>query len=143
MASSPPTLIHAIPRRCHFASSPYGLRMASRDEKRRRILLTIESGVSYKALRRVTQRLANEEGAVEDVLDPASIERALEEEYGPQRQVIRLSTDDGKHKGSFEWEVGGGAADPPTIFAICCFGPVCSQYACGMWGTITSTRGIE
>ena len=53
--------------------------MAQRHDKRRRVLLTLESGISYKALRRVIERLAGEPHGTEDVLAPAAVERALEE----------------------------------------------------------------
>ena len=77
--------------------------MAQRHDKRRRVLLTLESGISYKALRRVIKRLAGEPRGAEDVLAPAAVERALEEEYGCLRQVISLERSGGA---PFEWEVG-------------------------------------
>ncbi len=77
--------------------------MAQRHDKRRRYLLTLESGISYKALRRVIKRLASEPRGTEDVLAPAAVERALEEEYGCLRQVTSLDRSSGA---PFEWEVG-------------------------------------
>ena len=59
--------------------------MSGWQQKKQRILRTLESGVSYKALRRVTNRLADE--------------------HGPLRQCIQLTTEVKGQRVTFDWEV--------------------------------------
>ncbi len=98
--------------------------MAQRHDKRRRVLLTLENGISYKALRRVIERLASEPRGTEDVLAPAAVERALEEEYGCLRQVISLDRSSGA---PFEWEVGLAHRVIPRYLQSAAFAPYVLQ----------------
>ena len=60
-------------------------------EDKQRILRTLDSDMLYKALRRVTNRLAVEPDGDADVLNPYSIEQALEEEYQKSKgTAVRL-----------------------------------------------------
>ena len=102
--------------------------MSGWQQKKQRILRTLESGVSYKALRRVARRLADDEPAGgAGVLDPQSIEKALEEEYGSLRQCIQLTTEVKGQRGTFDWEVAVGQRILPRYLQSAAFAPYVTQ----------------
>lgn len=82
--------------------------MSARRDKQQRVLLTLESGVSNRALRRVVKRINEGQVDVSDLdLNNREIERALQGTYGALLTEITLDTS----KGPFRWEL----AEPSAI----------------------------
>ena len=102
--------------------------MSARRDKQQRVLLTLESGVSNRALRRVVKRINEGQVDVSDLdLNNREIERAMQGTYGALLTEITLDTS----KGPFRWELAEPSAKSKHIYRLprsrrmfetCCLG---------------------